>query len=170
MIEYNTDFEICIYDPDTSDFVEGKITHLSDYLIKVKLEKPYVYWVSQRAITPARLKSGHTFIHNYQKLAEQLLRLAYEKVKYIDENIDDLEYNYMLLQEDLYELDTLANQHVARRIKRTLQEDFFRRGVLNTTVCGFVFNAYDRTLIMDIVKAYCEDKTKIYKASALSKS
>jgi len=167
MIEYNTDFEICIYDPDTSDFVEGKITHLSDYLIKVKLEKPYVYWVSQRAITPARLQSGRSFIHNYNKLAEQLLRQAYEKVKYIDENIDDLEYNYMLLQEDLYELDTLANQHVARRIKRTLQEDFFRRGVLNTTVCGFVFNAYDRTLLTEIIKRYCEDKTKIYRSVEL---
>lgn len=162
MIEYNTDLEICIFDPDTDDFIEGKITHLSDYIIKVKLEKPYVYWVSQKAITLSRLKSGHTFIHYYPKLAEQLLRLAYDKVKYIDENIDELEYDYLLLQENLYELETLANVYVARRIKRVLQDDFFRRGVMNTNVSGIVFNAYDRTLLIEIIKAYCEDKTKIY--------
>ena len=162
MIEYNTNFDICLYDDKTDNFIDGKVTHLSDYLIKVKLESPYVYWVSQRAITHSRLSSGKTFLHNYPKLCEQLLYTAYNKVKYIDENIDDLEEAYLYLQEHLYELETLANKHIAKRIKRTLEDDFFRRGVLNSNVHGLSFNAYDHQLIIDIVKAYSVDKTKIY--------
>ena len=150
--------------------VKGKITRHEKYHLEVEILHPYVNWKSYRSISPVILRgSPNPFLNRWKELSEEILTNSYEKLKMIDERIDNLTIEYNNLTEDIIELENIQKKEIKERIVKKLNDWFYHNHIFVSSVTGMIATISDRPQIEEIIKVYKAEKKKIYlKKDAMS--
>jgi len=141
----------------------GEFIERTEVYISVKIGYPFKGWISEARMTNGSPKGYFNYLSEYGDAeGEVLLINIYNKLLYINRNINYFVHMYTGFKEMIEELEKIKNSVRRKRIIAKLKQWFFISHLLKPEKTGFYLTPIEVKQLEEILETYLTTGVKLY--------
>lgn len=143
--------------------VVGEITERNKFYIEVEIILPYKGWSSGLSISgPCRRTPHHFLTKHGDEVAQELLKESYDKLHFLNKNIDWIVKMYYSLQKNIEMINGTESLEGRERIVWILEEWFWTYSLFDSNRTGLRASFPDHKQLIEIFRVYRKTGKKAF--------